>query len=344
MNKIRLLLLPFSLIYGWILWLRNKAFEWGLLKSESPKIKTITVGNLSLGGTGKTPHLSYLLHLLSQKKIAVLSRGYGRETTGTLEVTWNSDVRDVGDEPLQIASNFPNRTVYVDENRMRGIDQIKANHPEIEAVLLDDAMQHRKLISGFNILLTTWDEPFFKDYYLPAGNLRDHKIRAHDADIIVLTKCPQNLSESEMNAVALKLNKYSPNIFFDRIDYQDCIPLNQIENSALNPNQKILLVSGIAKPQFLVEKVKEQYDLVEHFEYRDHYGFKAQDIQRIRNFIGRFAPGEIAVITTEKDAMRLRPLTKDIPHDELPIFYWQIGIAFEKDKNEFDKLITNYVG
>jgi tetraacyldisaccharide 4'-kinase len=344
MNKIRLLLLPLSLIYGWILWLRNKAFDWGLLKSESPKIKTITVGNLSLGGTGKTPHLSYLLHLLSRKNIAVLSRGYGRQTKGTLKVTPKSFVSDVGDEPLQIASNFPNQTVYVDENRLRGIDQIQANHPETEAVLLDDAMQHRKLKSGFNILLTTWDEPFYKDHYLPAGNLRDHKTRACDADIIVVTKCPEKVSQSEMETIRKKLSKYSPNIFFDRIAYQDCIPLNNIDPSALKLNQKVLLVSGIAKPQFLVEKVKRQYDLVEHFEYRDHYGFKAQDIQRIRNFIGRFAPGEIAVITTEKDAMRLRPLTEGITHSELPIFYWQIGIAFERDKNEFDKLIIDYVG
>lgn len=344
MNKFRLLLLPFSLIYGWVLWLRNKAFDKGVLKSESPKIKTITVGNISLGGTGKTPHLSYILHLLSQKNIAVLSRGYGRDTSGNMHVTPNSKVSDVGDEPLQIASNFPNHTVYVDENRLRGIHQIQANHAEIEAVLLDDAMQHRKLKSGFNILLTTWDEPFFKDHYLPAGNLRDHKIRAYNADIIVVTKCPESIKKQEIESFRRRLKKYSPNIFFDRIDYQDCIPLNKKESGGLKPKQKVLLVSGIAKPQFLVEKVKQHYDLVEHFEYRDHYGFKAQDIQRIRNFIGRFAPGEIAVVTTEKDAMRLRPLTKDIPHSELPIFYWQIGIAFESDKNEFDKLIIDYVG
>ncbi len=343
MNKFRILLLPFSIIYGWILWARNIAFQYGVLKSTSPKGKTIVVGNLSFGGTGKTPHLEYLLDLLQDKKVAVLSRGYGRKTSGTVEVQPTSNVYDVGDEPLQMARNFPNQQFIVDEKRLRGIQKITENNPGTSVILLDDALQHRQLKGGFNILLTTWDAPFFSDHYVPAGNLRDHKIRAYDADLIIVTKCPEILDPKQKLRVLKKLMKYNSNVFFDRIEYDAIKPINPAQNKTIKPGQKVLLVTGIAKPEFLLEKVKSEYEVVSHFEYRDHYAFTEKDIERIRNFIGRFAPGEIAIVTTEKDAMRLRSLTENSTYSALPIYYWKIGVQFIQDKTLFDKTIFDYV-
>lgn len=343
MNKIRILLLPFSIIYGWILWARNMAYRFGLLKSISPRVKTIVVGNLSLGGTGKTPHLEYLLNLLKDKNVAVLSRGYGRKTTGTLAVSPNSAVYDVGDEPLQMARNFPSKQVVVDELRVRGINKILDLQPNTDVILLDDALQHRQLKSRFNILLTTWDAPFFADHYLPAGNLRDHKIRAKDANLIIVTKCPETIHENERLRYIRKLSIYTLNVFFDRINYTAITPLLSGQNQALIPKQKVLLITGIAKPEFLVQKVESEFEIASHFDYRDHYAFTEKDIERVRNFIGRFAPGEIAIVTTEKDAMRLRSLTENTAHSPLPIYYWKIGIQFDQNNLLFDKMIFDYV-
>lgn len=343
MNKIRILLLPFSIIYGWILWTRNMAYRVGFLKSESPRVKTIVVGNLSLGGTGKTPHLEYLLNLLHLQDVAVLSRGYGRKTKGTIAASLTSNVYDIGDEPLQMARNFPNTPVVVDELRVRGINKILEWTPKTSAVLLDDALQHRQLKGGFNVLLTTWDAPFFSDYYLPSGNLRDHKVRAYDADLIIVTKCPESIDSDQRLRYVNKLSKYSSNIFFDKIDYVAIKPLFEKQNSTLVLGQKVLLVTGIARPKFLVQKVESEYELISHFDYRDHYAFNEKDIERIRNFIGRFATGEIAIVTTEKDAMRLRSLTENNAHSPLPIYYWKIGVQFDQNKLLFDKMILDYV-
>lgn len=342
MNKFRILLLPLSIIYGWILWLRNIAYRYNLLKSQKPDVKTIVVGNLSLGGTGKTPHLEYLLNLLKDENLAVLSRGYGRKSTGTQKVTLKSTADEVGDEPLQMAQNFPNKPFVVDELRVRGIEKIKEWYPNTNLVLLDDAMQHRKLQAGFHILLTTWNEPFFKDHYLPTGNLRDHKTRATDADVIIVTKCPAEIEHKTKMAYLKKLFNFCPNVFFDRIDYGPIVPLNE-DDSTLTLGQKVLLITGIAKPQLLKEKVESSYELIEHLDYRDHHIFSAKDIEKVRNIIGRFAPGEIAIVTTEKDTMRLKPFADSTAHEPLPIYYWKIGVQFEQNQEEFDKLIFEYV-
>lgn len=342
MKNIRHLLLPFSFIYGGVLWLRNILYNTGVFKSHSPDIKTISIGNISLGGTGKTPHIEYILHLLEHKNTAVLSRGYGRKTSDTLIVTAQSNSEDTGDEPLQIARKFPNTKVVVDGNRLRGIAFIKEQFPETEIVLLDDAFQHRKLKAGLNILLTTYDQPFTSDYYLPAGNLRDHKIRAKQADAIVVTKCPENLEDVDAQTLKQKLKKYSSRILFDKIEYKNPLPVFSSTDKTINAYQKVFLITGIAKPRFFSLKAEKTFNVVKHYDFRDHYQFTSLDLERFRNFIGSFAPGEICALTTEKDAMRMLHLFKNSDPDEMPLFYWEIGIKMGAYKTEFDNLILNY--
>ncbi len=342
MKKIRYILLPLSFLYGCILWLRNFLYNKGIFNSVSPTIKTISIGNISLGGTGKTPHIEYLLNLLADKKTAVLSRGYGRNTKGTFVVKNGSHANETGDEPLQIARKFPNVNVVVDGNRLRGIQYIEKHFPQTEIILLDDALQHRKLKAGLNVLLTTYGQPFTSDFYLPAGNLRDHKIRAFDADVIVVTKCPEKLIEAETEKLQKKLSRYSKNIVFDKIEYRNISPLQTDTNNRIENYKKVIAITGIAKPAFFVDKVSTQFEVVKHFEFRDHYQFKASDVERFRNFIGSFAAGEIAAITTEKDAMRLKDLVKDSNPSDFPLFYWEIGIELEAEKSLFDNIILKY--
>ena len=343
MKNLRRLLLPLSFLYRGVLWLRNFMYNTGILKSYNPAIKTICIGNIALGGTGKTPHIEYILQLIAHKNTAVLSRGYGRKSNDTIIVTSQSNTNYTGDEPLQIARKFPNTKVVVDGNRLRGIAFIKKQFPDTDIILLDDAFQHRKLKAGLNILLTTFDQPFTSDYYLPAGNLRDHKIRAKQADVIVVTKCPDDLNAAEVNAVKDKLRKYSPRILFDKIAYKKALPVFESLQKSVKDYQKVFLISGIAKPGFFRNKAEKTFNVIKHFNFRDHYQFTLSDLERFRNFIGSFAPGEICALTTEKDAMRMLHLLKNSSPDELPLFYWEIGINMGNYKTEFDNLILNYV-
>lgn len=295
-----------------------------------------------MGGTGKTPHIEYILALLENKNLAVLSRGYGRKGTDTLTVNAESNALDVGDEPLQIARKFPNVKVVVDGNRLRGIAYIKKLYPHTDLILLDDALQHRKLKAGLNILLTTFDQPFSKDHYLPAGNLRDHKIRAKDADMIVVTKCPENVHPTQIEHLKKTLLKYSNRVIFDKIEYKNISGLGAAEAKSIDNYPKVFLITGIAKPKFFRKKAKAHFNVVKHFDFRDHYQFKEADVERFRNFIGSFAPGEIAALTTEKDAMRLLNFNKDLNQSQLPLYYWEIGIELGDFKTDFDNLITDY--
>ncbi|HKL04098.1 MAG TPA: tetraacyldisaccharide 4'-kinase, partial [Cryomorphaceae bacterium] len=219
MKKIRLIFLPFSWIYALIVWLRNKLYDWGVFQSSRVSVKTIVIGNLALGGTGKTPHIEYVLKLLNDQNIAVLSRGYGRKTKGTVFANSDATAETVGDEPLQIALKFPHIPVVVDEDRLRGIESIRQKFPQTQAIVLDDALQHRKLKGGLNILLTTFSNPFFRDRYLPAGNLRDHKIRARQSDAILVTKCPINISESTIQSFNKRLLPYAKPVNYNRVKY-----------------------------------------------------------------------------------------------------------------------------
>jgi tetraacyldisaccharide 4'-kinase len=344
MNRFRILLLPLSWLYGVVLWFRNILYKKGVLRSYPTEIKSIAIGNLALGGTGKTPHTSYIIDLLSNHKVAVLSRGYGRITKGTQRVYTYSKADMVGDEPLQLARKHPENTVVVDENRRRGIGYIANKYSETDLVVLDDALQHRQISAGLNILLTTWFKPFYSDYYLPAGNLRDAKIRARDADLVVVTKCPEHPDPKREKNIRNKLGYLGKPVFFSRIVYGEIVPLFKPAKMNVHALRSVLLITGIAHPGIFASAVSKKFKVEAHFQYRDHHQFTSSDLQRFRNFIGSFAPGHLAILTTEKDAMRLLQFADDAMWTELPIFYWEIGVDFGEGKEEFDLLITQYAG
>lgn len=342
MKKLRVLLLPFSWLYGIILWLRNIAYNLGIFPTYYPDIKTINIGNIALGGTGKTPHIEYIIRLLKSKKTAVLSRGYGRISKGTIVVTPEMDASVSGDEPLQLARKFPETPVVVDGDRVSGIKFIQKTFPDVEIILLDDALQHRKINAGINILLTTFQKPFYKDYYLPAGDLRDHRIRAKDCDFIIITKCPEKVEISKRIEIKGNLKKYGSEVVFDKVTYKNIIPLNSSTQLPIESFEKVLVVTGIASPGYFLREVKSKFTVAHHFEYSDHYSFTANDLTRFRNFIGRFAPGKIAILTTEKDAMRLMNTLEPSDSHPLPIFYWEIELAPGEDKIKLDNFILDY--
>ncbi|MFN2424720.1 MAG: tetraacyldisaccharide 4'-kinase [Cryomorphaceae bacterium] len=342
MNQTRPWLLPFAWIYAAAVWIRNKCFDAGIFGSESPSGKTVVIGNLSLGGTGKTPHADYILSLLDPFKTALLSRGYGRQTKGFRTVTKNSNPFEVGDEPLLLASRHPEAVVAVCEDRLSGLAKLKKLFPEKELTVLDDAFQHRKLRGGLNILLTTWRLPFTDDYCLPAGSLRDHKVRARDAHAIVVTKTPKSATPAERAEKAAAMEYLKVPVFFSNIIEGRVVHFAGPGYASAESLPNILLVSAIADADLFEAEARKQFPVKGHFKYRDHHRFTGADLQRIRNFIGSFAPGSAGVLTTEKDAVRFMPLVKSAEFEKIPMYYKEIAVDFGSDTATFNKLITDY--
>jgi tetraacyldisaccharide 4'-kinase len=305
--------------------------------------KTIVIGNLALGGTGKTPHADYILKLLAPSTTALLSRGYGRKGSGFKAVHANSHPDDVGDEPLLLAIKNPKVLVVVDEDRLHGIASLKTQFPERKTILLDDALQHRKLRGGLNVLLTTWQRPFTDDMPLPAGKLRDHAIRARDAQAIVVSKTPEDYSPAEREAMAKKFDRFDVPTFFSSIRYGRPALFSGKENVPAESIENILLISAIADASLFDQEARKRFKVKKHFEYRDHHRFTQGDLKRIRDFIGSFAPGTAAVLTTEKDAVRLMPLITESQDDNILMYCWEIRVDFGDDAAKFEKLITTYV-
>ena len=298
MRKLRLLLLPFAVLYDLITSLRNFFFNVGITKQYRPNVPTVAVGNLSTGGTGKTPMIEYLIRSISDKKIGVVSRGYGRSTRGYLEVETSHSPKEVGDEPLQIKTKFANSVkVAVAEKRALGIKKLNAKY-DLDVILLDDAYQHRHVKAHKYILLTSYDRPYSKDFVLPAGDLRESAAGAARADHIIVTKCPHNLSVTEQNKIRNKIKPRSyQTLHFAYIGYSNVLQGDKKVRLADLKQKKVTLVTGIAKPQPLVDHLS-QFLEVDHLKFPDHHNFTDQDIEKLRkmNFI----------ITTEKDYMRLK--------------------------------------
>jgi tetraacyldisaccharide 4'-kinase len=335
MNLLRKILFPFSIIYGFITSIRNFLFDKGILKSYSFDLPIIAVGNLSVGGTGKTPQIEYLIRLLADKyKVATLSRGYKRKTEGFVLADANANAQILGDEPFQFYQKFPNIQVAVDANRKNGIEQLLSQTSKPEVILLDDAYQHRKVKAGFYILLTAYGDIYADDFILPAGNLRESRSGAKRADVIVVTKCPPNLSESEQLSIQKKL-KLAKNqeLYFSCIAYDDFIysENKKIKLSEIQVENKLLL-AGIAKPEPFFKHLKNPNDIC--LTYPDHHHFSENDIQEIKNK----AQNSI-IITTEKDYVRLKG---SLPSEQL--FYLPIQSSYLSAADQFDKKIKNYVG
>jgi len=334
MKILRILLFPFAVLYGFITSIRNFLFDKGILKSTSFDIPVIAVGNLSVGGTGKTPQIEYLIRLLSDNyKVATLSRGYKRKSEGFVLADSTSNAEILGDEPYQFYQKFPNIQVAVDANRINGITQLlsKKNKPEI--ILLDDAYQHRKVKAGFYILLTSYGDLYADDFILPTGNLRESRSGANRASIIVVTKCPKDLSNQRQEEIRLKLNvKSSQQIYFTFIDYDDAIYTKEdkIAVSEIKSEAKILL-AGIAKPKPFFDYLRNEND--ECMTYPDHHHFSDSDLDEIQNK----AKGK-KIITTEKDYVRLQ-YSKLVSQ----LYYLPIKSTFINQKENFDTTILEYV-
>lgn len=347
-------LLPFSWLYGFVVFIRNKFFKWGILKQRSFDIPVISVGNLTVGGTGKTPHIEYLVDLLKDEfRVAVLSRGYKRKTSGFVLATSESNSKEIGDEPLQIKQKFPKVIVAVDENRCRGIDKLLAL-PEKEkpqVILLDDGFQHRYVKPSLSILLTDFNRPFFEDKLLPAGRLREPASYSELANMILVTKCPEDLKPIDLRILTHEVNPFPyQDLLYTTLAYKQLVPvfkhnLPKINLSALK-NKEVLLVAGIASPDLLVEKIKVNSKKLETMIFPDHHNFSKKDISDINNKLKKLNESERIVVVTEKDAVRLISLSKQIS-DEVKICLYslpiEVSFVAEEDQEMFNTKIIEHV-
>jgi len=295
---IRIILFPIVPIYYIVTWMRNRLYDAGIKTSKSYDFPVICVGNLSTGGTGKTPMIEYLIRLLKdEKSLATLSRGYKRKTEGFVLADKNANVDAIGDEPFQFFRKFNDITVAVDSNRQNGIAQLRKLKNQPEVILLDDAYQHRKVKAGFNILLTAYNNLYYKDIVLPTGNLREPRSGTKRADIVVVTKCPKAISETEKSKITTKLKLQNhQKVYFSYIDYSNSIVSN-IDVIELDTVSKFTLVTGIANAKPLVDFLIDKGLDFDHLEYSDHYNFKSSDIETLVS--------KKLIITTEKDYVRL---------------------------------------
>lgn len=341
------LLLPISLLYSFVLFLRHKLYDWKILKSKSYNIPNICVGNLNLGGTGKTPHIEYLIRLLSDKyDTAVLSRGYRRKTQGYLLANDTHTHNDIGDESLQYFTKFNNIKVAVDESRCEGMDRLFQENKPPQVVLLDDAYQHRKIKPGLNILLTDYYSLYSDDHLVPAGNLRDIKKAAQRAEIIVVTKSPNVITPYYRRDVENKL-KPLPNqkVFYSYIEYLDFQPLSKISHEMdIKEAKTVLLLCGIANTYSLEDHIKRKYNTISKIKFNDHHNFTEKDvdmiIEKYNNTIGK----NKVIVTTEKDAMRLINTSFINKFDDIPVFTIPIKIKFHKEEGtSFDDEIIKYI-
>ena len=334
MKLLRKILIPIAPIYYLVTWLRNKLYDLGIKKSTSYNFPIICVGNLSVGGTGKTPMIEYLIRLLKDRyRTAVLSRGYKRKTVGFVLLNENHTAEDVGDEPLQYFNKFENITVAVDANRVEGIaNLIENNKPDV--ILLDDAFQHRKVKGSCNILLTKYDDLFVDDFLLPTGNLRESRWGAKRADVILITKCPRNLSQSEQHKIYQKLSRFNKKVFFTCISYADKV-LGSLEIPTLElKNFEVLLITGIANPIPLVNYLKSLDVKFQHLKYADHHHFSENEIRDIEKTFNEMQSSKI-ILTTEKDYVRLVNSIEDLS-------YLPIETSFLNNESEvFNTLITD---
>jgi len=342
-NPLRKLLYPFSLLYGGITKLRNSFYDQGILKSNEFDIPIIVVGNLRVGGTGKTPQVAYLVNLLKHHyKVAVLSRGYKRSSSGFVLASKNATASNLGDEAYQLFRQHSTILVAVDADRTHGIKQLLALRDKPEVLLLDDAFQHRKVNPGFKILLTPYDDLYVDDQQLPSGNLRESAAGANRAQVIIVTKCPDLLTEKEEYETAVKLQpSLDQTIFFTKIKYASFIQNEKSKIAIADLKEySIVLVTGIANPKPLVRHLSEQEIDYTHLAYPDHHSFSKSDIDVIQRAYDSILHKKKLILTTEKDYVRI--FETALVKNEL--FYLAIETAFINHQKDFDKLILDYVG
>lgn len=351
-KRINKLLYPISSLYGAGVWLRNKLFDWGIYEEKSFNAPVISIGNITVGGTGKTPHTEYLIRLLQNRyKVAVLSRGYKRKSKGFVLATDETDVSQIGDEPYQMKHKFPDIHVAVDNDRCHGIETLFSNFStaDTEVVLLDDAYQHRYVKPGMNILLVDYNRMLCDDTLLPAGRMREPEKNKLRANMVIITKCPKDITPFEINVVKKKMNLFNyQELYLTTLSYGNLYNISNTEGEYSLANIKkdinILVVTGIASAYKLIDDLKEYSDNVQHISFDDHHDFTKEDIELIKKEFEQLPDRKRMIITTEKDAVKLSSLSVLDEQLKQYIFVLPVEIEFLCDQEKiFNLNINEYV-
>jgi len=342
-----ILLWPFSILYGGLISLRNIFYEARLLRSTSFSIPVINVGNLSLGGTGKTPHIEHLIKLLSPYiNVGTLSRGYKRKTKGFRLVVSHDNAKVAGDEPLQFKTKFPHIPVAVSESRNIGIPMLLKSHPETQTILLDDAFQHRSVVPGMNILLSAYNEPFYEDHLMPLGRLREPRESYRRADVIIVSKCPDEMEATERQAVLDKIKPTSKQqVFFSKYKYKEPYfifdPSVKIE---LNEEAHVVLISAIAKVDYLIDYLADVTNVENIVKFEDHHYFTDLELEQFKKIYDNIGIENAFFITTEKDAMRLALHSEFLKKHKIPIFVLPLEVEFlDDDEEQFNTKVKDFL-
>lgn len=351
MNRI---LLPISWCYQGLLKLRHKLFDWHIIPSKAFDLPVICVGNLSLGGTGKTPHTEYLIELLGDYRLAVLSRGYGRRTKGFRLANASDSAETLGDEPMLYHLKYPEIVVAVDEDRVDGVEQLLRGQKDFppEVIVLDDAFQHRRITAGLNLLLTEYGNLYSDDALIPAGTLRDIKSAARRADIVIVTKCPYDLPDDTLNRLRrhLKLLDHQK-LFLSHLHHAPLKPLNTaaeqfLKNHQPNGTQQetvgAVCFTGIAHPEPLVRHLQEESYQVREIRFPDHHLYREKDIQHVMEEFEKMPQNEKIIVTTEKDNARLKNSPYICQFESAPLFMVPISVSIHQEEM-FNNIILSYV-
>jgi tetraacyldisaccharide 4'-kinase len=344
LRPIRILLFPFSLLYAVGVWVRNFLFDKNILSSSSFNLPVICVGNLTAGGTGKSPLIEKLISFLKDNhKVAVLSRGYKRKTSGYALAHANTTALEIGDEPFLFYKKFPEVTVAVGEERIVAIPQLLHDRPETQVILLDDAFQHRSVLAGLNLVLTDYNNLYTRDWYLPTGDLRDERKSARRADILIVTKCKPDMTEDECREVVEELDPLTQqHVFFSTIRYG--LPYHIINNNTIriDDSLEVLLVSGIADPtplkRYLLEHSSTYYEML----YNDHHIFTIDDWKDMLKRFNNIQHPDKIILTTEKDAVRLMKFNNELR--DMPVYVMPISVQFLfNGESRFQDLISKFI-
>ena len=325
------LLAPAAFLFHGITAARNFLFDRGLIRSQKSPIPTLVVGNLSVGGTGKTPWVEFLVRKLRDEvAVGTLSRGYGRSTKGFIQLFLSSTAAEVGDEPLQLYTQFKEEIpVFVGEDRVGATQKIQQLRPELQLLILDDAFQHRKLNPDFRIVLTSYNSPFSKDYLLPMGKLRESRVGAKRAEVVVVTKCPAELSQDEKNKLAQELAPYlnsEADLFFSSLNYGSPYYVAGPKQTEIT---EVIALAGLADNAPFFTYCKQQYALIHSFSFPDHYAYRPEDATRILEVLGQDKGQHAVLLTTEKDAVKLKSLAATEMWSKISIFALPIQVALD---------------
>ncbi len=350
---LKILLYPFSLLYGIVVYSRNRLYDLQIFKSKEFEVPVISIGNITVGGTGKTPHVEYIVNLLKDKfEIATLSRGYKRKTRGFVKVETDSSVINVGDEPLQIKKKFPEITVSVCENRVTGVEKILAseNLKTPDVVILDDAFQHRRITPGINILLIDYNRQIKEDLLLPAGRLREGSHQMKRANIILFTKCPNEITPIVRRIMQkeVRLKPYQE-LFFTTLVYDNILPVfgrqELDEHFFEKKDYAVLVVTGIASPVLIYRYMEKYTNTMETLTFPDHHHYSENDIRLIVRKFEKINSTKKIIVTTEKDAMHFKDIKNLTVEFKEALYYLPVKIKFLDDEGRlFNKKILGYVG